>query len=124
MKWVSLIVALIVGGFLAYQLFLAPPPAGTSKAVADAYLRAALKGDSAAIGALCADTAREGAVQTAAQIRATNQPVYAFSLQRMKPQLREAEDAFVAVASGKLLGIELARVNGKWKVLSAQMSDQ
>jgi hypothetical protein len=121
-KWLSLIVALIAGGVLAYKLFLAPPPAGTPHATADAFVKAATAGDREKIRSLCAQGAADSALEVADRLRPLSPSLTSLSFQRMKVQ-PPAEDGVTALVSGRILGFEMARSGKDWKILKVELAE-
>ena len=114
---------LVVGGFLAYKLFLAPPEAGTPDATADAFVKAAVANDDAKVRALCDESVADRAVQTAGAVRAAAPALLHPSWQRMKTSSKEAEYAAMALVSGRMLGIEMKRDGGVWKIVTVTLAD-
>lgn len=116
-----LIVTLIVGGVLLYYVYRGgKPKAGTPQAVAYAYVKAAIAGDEAAIRSLCSPSAADEAVRLAPQVKAMAQG-RALMLQPMKAD--PPRRGLCAMASGRLLGIQLEQQNGQWKIVEIGLSD-
>jgi len=115
MKWFLLIVTLIVGGCLAYYLFFPRQPAvpTTPREVARAYVEAARKGDEAKIRSLCTAAAADEAVRLAPEVRAmVAKGTFGFQAMKADPPRK----GLCLVAGGRLLGLQLVEVDGRWKI--------
>ena len=126
MKFVMLIVVLMVGGFLAYKLFLGSPPEGSPNATADAYLKASLANDTEKIKSLCEASAVDAALQTAIQLRGAVSGTMGLTFQNMKTSVPGADEARMVLIQGRMLGIEMKHdpgSSGAWKILAATYAE-
>ena len=120
MKYIMLIVVLIVGGTVAYQLFLAKPPAGTPNATAKDFVDAALKNDLDAARALSVSAAAGQAERVAAQIHAAQPDPMSV---RFRPMRAESpRKGLTAMFSGQILAIELIKEGEEWKIVMVGLS--
>ncbi|MBN1868286.1 hypothetical protein JW916_13455 [Candidatus Sumerlaeota bacterium] len=121
MKWVYLIVVLVVGGWLAYALFMRPAPAGTPHATAEAYVKAAVANDMAAVDALCLPQAQSEARGVAQTLRALagGTSMLSFSAMRTDPP----RTGLSSLVQGRMLGIEMVKEGETWKIIEVSLSD-
>ncbi len=120
MKWISMIVVLIVGVFLVYQLFMKKAPEGSPRGVAEKFHAAAVENDSQTIRSLCLDSAAASALEAAKAIFATKPEQNTFNRYLAKPKWVESETkadfALTSAFSGKIMTIEFKRVGNDWKI--------
>jgi hypothetical protein len=121
MKWITLIVTLILGGMLVYQLFFTKPQAGSPKAVSQAYLDAALAGDVRAIQSLCQPAAVPSALTVAASLRAA--PAGADHVVFQNMETDPPRTGLTAMIGGRLMAIELEPGEGGWKIADVSIGD-
>ena len=117
LKWVYLIIVLILGGMLYYNLVLnksAPP--NTPQATAQDLMNAILKNDLTTAKSLFIPDALGNLDSVIKRVQSLNpDPI---SIQYNKMNAKPPNQGILVVFTGNMIAIELVKENGKWKIVN------